>query len=132
MSASILISVILWGACALSFVVYLFWLIVRPPRLQVFESETDLVIAYDVRDAIKVWEDVTGEKWEDYEDDEFAQFHPVKDEVIALWYLEDEIPNPLPFMAIVAYREDRTAVVRADRDAWIKLYGRGLLGSSEY
>lgn len=108
--------------------------VVSVPRpLLVWVGETDWVIAYSEKDAIKVVTELYGADYMDeyYEGDPFYAGHP---SAVFTLVLDDEIdmPDPMPAGAIVEAREHGGFTVKATHAAWVKANGRGLLGSTEW
>jgi hypothetical protein len=102
-------------------------------KLHVYANEvTDWVIAESPKDAIKVWEEFTGEK---YIIDEYGgKFIREKDNE-KLTFIEEEtcLPQPCPAGGIIISTEEfQQTSVKATCRAWADARGRCFLGSTEY
>lgn len=104
-------------------------------QLQVFENESEAVIAYDITDAIKVWEETVGEKWTDHNDDGDIEWYPANRSRWRIRYesfedMEDGLPDGDD--VIIEYDGEDGYIVDATQDQWIEKMGRGYFWSSEY
>ena len=100
--------------------------------LRVYSNGADSVVAESVEDAWKVWEETTGEKRSDYEDEEWLDL-PDK-ELLTIRYEHDtynDLYTEKPAGAAVWW-DDGVEFVKATCSAWARLTGRGWLCSSEW
>lgn len=100
--------------------------------LHVFSNEVpDWVIAYDPEDAIKVWEETIGQKYdlEEY-GGEFVQ--DADDFEFTLFEEEQTNPEPIPPNATLIEKEEYSYKYRATCREWADARGRCFLGSAEY
>jgi hypothetical protein len=86
--------------------------------LHVFFNEQEWVIANDKEDALTVWYEQIGEKREDYEDE--IEWQELADEqTLKLFDETDPETN------------GKTPTEKTAKE-WTEVFGRGLLGSTEY
>ena len=103
--------------------------------MDIFTDGTDTVIAESKEDAVKVWEETTGEKRSDYYDDELAEWELVSPEKELTIVYEDDpkrYPDKLPKNAKVHQKEPYLWAVTAKGSEWIEESGRGFLCSTEW
>jgi hypothetical protein len=101
-------------------------------QLHVFENEVpESIIAYDVEDAIKVWEETIGEKYNIEESG--GEFEQVSDDRQYTLYEEETInPEPIPEGAVLVSSSEFSYTYKATCRAWADARGRCYLGSAEY
>lgn len=103
----------------------------KDKQLHVFNNGViDVVIAYDPDDAIKVWEEYTGDK---YDLDENEEFEKVPDESLFTLHEDETIdPDLIPDGAILVEKSAFYHTYKATCHAWADARGRCFLGSTEY
>lgn len=105
-------------------------------QLHVFCNDViEWVVAYDREDAIKVWEETTGEKRSDYvsDNDEGMLFEPCSDDGMLRICYEDELKSDhMPADAQIEDRGDGYQHIKATMRAWADANGRGFLCTTEY
>lgn len=101
-------------------------------QLHVFENEVpESIIAYDAEDAIKVWEETIGEKYNIEESG--GEFEQVSDDKQYTLYEEETInPEPIPEGAVLVSSSEFSYTYKATCRAWANARGRCYLGSAEY
>jgi hypothetical protein len=102
-------------------------------QLHVFSDNViNWVVAYDPEDAMKAYEETTGQPWKEFEDDD-NEFTQEPDET-ELTIIEEEmnIPEPIPTGAVLVKKEGYQQTYQATCRAWADARGRGLLCSTEY
>lgn len=104
--------------------------------LQFYSNETDTVIAESEEDAVTVWEETTGEKWEWYEDElnRFELLEKEPDELITIVWVDDEpTQNDVPDGGRIEHPgKDSYYRVVATAEQWIEKNGRGFFSSTEW
>jgi hypothetical protein len=100
-------------------------------KFHVFANDVvETMIARDEEDAVKVWEETVGEK---YDFEENGKFEKLDDDEIYTLYEEKTIePQPIPNGAIILSSDDFSHTYRATCRAWAEARGRCYLGSTEY
>ncbi len=100
-------------------------------ELHVFENEAgESVIAYNPDDAIKVWEETVGDK---YDTEELGRFDQVLDASLYTLYEEETVnPSPVPAGAILVSSGEFHHSYKATCRAWADAHGRCYLGSMDY
>ena len=92
-------------------------------------SAIDTVVAYNKKDAIKVWEETTGEKYFDLDDG----FCKISDDMYFTLYQEELKEGFLePKNSEIVKEEEYYRETKAQIKDWIELCGRCFLGSTEY
>lgn len=93
--------------------------------LKVYSNNvTEWIIAYSSEDAIKVWEETVGEK---YNIDDFGEFSPEDDDYEISFFNEDNnilIPTGAKKISEMTYR--------AKCKEWVETLGRSFFCSTEY
>lgn len=98
-------------------------------ELHAYNNDADTVIAHSPDDAVKVWEETTGETY----DESYSEFTQISDNLEYTLYEEEAInPDPIPEGAVLVARGEYSYTYRAPVSAWIKARGRCFLGSTEY
>lgn len=96
--------------------------------LHVFANEvTEWIIAKDPQDAVKIWEDTTGEKY----DPDCGEFIQEADDHEFIM-VDDEEDTPVPPSARIEQDPKGGRRIMANNRAWIDFKGRGWLASTEY
>ena len=106
-------------------------------HLQVFTNSCDSVVAYDPQDAAKVYEETTGEEYDDWSGNE--PFYKVDDrEKITICAVEedqiDQMLKERPLFSKFLPGDDRDGLpaIKAPAWAWALKIGRGWLCSTEW
>jgi hypothetical protein len=99
--------------------------------LHVFSNEVpDWVVAYDPDDAIKIWEETYGEKY-DLEESGGEFIQESDDHRFTLFSENQDDMKGLPEDCI-ELAQDESFRCRMTNKEWIDIKGRGFLGSAEY
>ena len=99
--------------------------------LHVFSNDvTDWVIAYSPEDAVKVWEETTGETYDRLEG--WGDFEQEADDKVSTMFETDTDNLPIPDKAIYVEEGEYSRTVKATNRAWADCRGRCFLGSTEY
>jgi hypothetical protein len=101
-------------------------------QLHVFANDvTEWVVAYNHKDAVKVWEETVGET---YIPDEYGGDFSMVDDEAELTIDEEETiePRPIPAGAVLVENLEHSKVYRATMRAWADVRGRCYLCSTEY
>jgi hypothetical protein len=101
-------------------------------QLHVFANEvTEWVIAYSPQDAVKVWEETTGDTY--FPDDSGGAFVQEPDDNELTVDEEETIqPRPVPVGGALVEGREHSKVYRATMRAWADARGRCFLCSTEY
>lgn len=100
--------------------------------LKVFYNGDSSYAALDVEDAIKLWEQTTGEKREDYPDEEWIE-RPLDEFVTVTFEDENDMRSAVPENAPVTHNEDSGYWFgEATWRAWADKTGRGLICSENW
>ena len=98
--------------------------------LHLFSNSADTVIANDPEDAVKVWEDATGEDWErDYADSDDWEMIPDEQEMRVNW---DTGGESSPEIGVIEDEDANGFVIVATAREWADGMGRCFLCSTEY
>ncbi len=96
-------------------------------ELSIWRSSIDWAIVYSAEDAARLFEEHTGDSWDDYSSCE-EWIPDDREEWLILW--EDDPSNhDQPEGAEIGKTEDGTWYVEATQKAWIAHRGRGFLCS---
>ena len=101
--------------------------------LHLYENEgPDTVIAWSPEDAVKVWEETTGQEFIDEECG--GEFYQVADShEFTLFEEELKVPDPAPKGGqIIEKNADGSTKTKATARTWAEARGRCFLGSTEY
>lgn len=107
-------------------------------NLKLWDNGNDVVVAESAEDAAKVWEETTGQSWEDYlrEEDESATWVEYKLQKMILWLEdEDDAKEMAPEGAEITPPSETNKAwwtVTATPQQWIDKLGRGFVGSDEW
>lgn len=101
-------------------------------QLGFYSNGNDTVIAESIEQAIAIWEETTGERWTDYEDeDDWQLLDKSPDELIkVLW--TDEFPRPEEVPTGGRIELGDYVGVCATAAQWIAHHGRGFFSSGEW
>jgi hypothetical protein len=103
--------------------------------LQVYYNGSDWVIAESVEDAIKVWEETTGDKWADYASEEDPDEWTLDNR--KSWSInfedEDDARKYAPNGGVIIHADEKDYFrVEAFQEQWIDKQGRSWFCSENY
>jgi hypothetical protein len=101
-------------------------------KLHVFTNEIEWYVAFDPEDAIKAFEEFTGDSW-DYSS--YEEYYKIQDDVYIKVFCEldnfDDFKKHAPLFSTV-WKDDQWGYCKAKAWLWVLNNGRGFLCSSEY